>query len=40
LRGTFVGKDTITVRVAEGEGGKKRLAFDATSQKELVPAGG
>jgi ATP-dependent Clp protease ATP-binding subunit ClpC len=41
LRGTFQGKDTITVRVAdaEGEPGKKRLFFDATSQsRELVGA--
>ncbi len=38
LRGTFHGKDTITVRVTE-EGGKKRLAFDATKQAgELVAA--
>src|SRR5262249_36952148 len=40
LRGTFVGKDTITVRVGEGgEEGGKRLVFDATAQpKELVGA--
>src|SRR5205085_1289083 len=37
LRGTFHGKDTITVRVTDAEDGKKRLAFDATKQAiELV----
>jgi ATP-dependent Clp protease ATP-binding subunit ClpC len=42
LRGTFQGKDTITVRVADGEGGEKKLIFDATSNAptpELVAAG-
>src|SRR5207248_941300 len=38
LRGTFHGKDTITVRVAEDQG-KKRLVFDATREApELVAA--
>jgi len=39
LRGSFQGKDTITVRVTE-EDGKKRLLFDATKSQpaELVAA--
>jgi len=40
LRGTFVGKDTITVRAHE-ENGEKKLTFDATTTQapELVAAG-
>ncbi len=40
LRGTFEGKDTITVRVKE-ENGEKKLSFDATTTAtpELVGAG-
>jgi len=38
LRGTFRGKDTITVRVGENEG-KKRLFFEASEARELVGAG-
>jgi len=38
LRGTFHGKDTITVKVREEEG-KKSLFFDATSSANLVGAG-
>jgi ATP-dependent Clp protease ATP-binding subunit ClpC len=42
LKGTFAGKDTITVRVTEGEG-EKKVFFDATSgptpSQELVGAG-
>jgi ATP-dependent Clp protease ATP-binding subunit ClpC len=41
LRGSFTGKDTITVRVRE-EGGEKKLYFDATTTggtPELVAAG-
>jgi ATP-dependent Clp protease ATP-binding subunit ClpC len=39
LRGTFAGKDTITVRVRE-EGGEKKLFFEATTTApELVAAG-
>src|SRR5437762_1773399 len=30
LRGAFTGKDTITVRVTQAEGGEKKLTFDAT----------
>jgi ATP-dependent Clp protease ATP-binding subunit ClpC len=37
LRGTFHGKDTITVRVRE-EDGKKQLFFDSTTEPSLVPA--
>jgi len=42
LRGTFAGKDTITVRVGKKEGGEEYLYFDATSSvpsPEFVPAG-
>ncbi len=42
LRGTFNGKDTITVRVQEIPGGEKRLSFEATTTAqtpELVAAG-
>jgi ATP-dependent Clp protease ATP-binding subunit ClpC len=41
LRGTFTGKDTITVRVHEVDG-EKKLAFEATAseKKELVGSGG
>jgi ATP-dependent Clp protease ATP-binding subunit ClpC len=42
LKGSFVGKDTLTVRVTEVDG-EKKLLFDATSgappQPELVAAG-
>jgi ATP-dependent Clp protease ATP-binding subunit ClpC len=42
LKGAFVGKDTLTVRVVEADG-EKKLIFDATSvappQPELVAAG-
>ena len=39
LRGTFAGKDTITVK-ASGEKDEKKLVFDATGQTpELVGAG-
>ena len=37
LRGTFDGKDTITVRVEEVDG-KKRLHFEASESRELVGA--
>jgi ATP-dependent Clp protease ATP-binding subunit ClpC len=39
LRGTFAGRDTVTVR-AQGEGDDKKLAFEAsgTAQPELVGA--
>jgi ATP-dependent Clp protease ATP-binding subunit ClpC len=42
LRGTFTGKDTITVRVGKKEGGEEYLYFDATSSvpsPEFVQAG-
>jgi ATP-dependent Clp protease ATP-binding subunit ClpC len=42
LKGVFQGKDTITVRVQEAEGGEKRLVFDATAgaaAPQLVAAG-
>ena len=39
LRGTFHGKDTITVRVKEEAEGKKRLLFEASGARELVGAG-
>src|SRR5262245_1444228 len=42
LRGTFAGKDTITVRVGKKEGGEEYLYFDATSSvpsPEFVQAG-
>ncbi len=41
LRGTFHGKDTITVKVKEDEEKKKKLYFEATSSSpsELIPAG-
>jgi ATP-dependent Clp protease ATP-binding subunit ClpC len=42
LRGTFSGKDTITVRVGKKEGGEEYLFFDATSSvpsPEFVQAG-
>ena len=39
LRGAFHGKDTITVRVADAEEGKKRLSFEATKEApELATA--
>ena len=39
LRGTFAGKDTITVKTA-GEKDERKLVFDATGQTpELVGAG-
>jgi ATP-dependent Clp protease ATP-binding subunit ClpC len=43
LNGTFSGKDTITVRVQEAEGGEQKFVFDATSgapAPQLVAAGG
>jgi ATP-dependent Clp protease ATP-binding subunit ClpC len=43
LHGNFSGKDTVTVNVQPGEGGEKRLGFDATGTvpptPELVGAG-
>src|SRR5437763_5777815 len=39
LRGTFVGKDRITVKVREDESGKKRLFFETAEAEELVGAG-
>jgi ATP-dependent Clp protease ATP-binding subunit ClpC len=41
LRGTFAGKDTITVRTQE-VGGEKKLSFEATASapRELVASGG
>lgn len=38
LRGTYHGKDTITVRVGEVDG-KKQLTFEATGRGQLVGAG-
>jgi ATP-dependent Clp protease ATP-binding subunit ClpC len=41
LRGTFTGKDTITVRTHEVDG-EKKIIFEATAseKKELVASGG
>jgi len=38
LRGDFVGKDVITVIVADGEDGEKKLAFETTDLVPAVPA--
>jgi hypothetical protein len=41
LRGNYVGKETITVRVVEDDDKEKKLAFVATNVagEELVAAG-
>ncbi len=40
LHGEFTGKDTITVRTQEADGGEKKLLFDSSgAAPELVVAG-